>query len=730
VAVLVSGALSTACGGSDAEGVEAPSRPPIAVAEVAQVPVRSGHDVFGYCAASKGALMAIAVIERSSVTLYTSTSATLEEASFVAGPSLPELAGASVCSLVAMDEGFALGWVRSTTDGPLAIVQRLSDDGTPLTEPVPVAATSRDRFALVTGGGGLLYTARTLDSEQGGEIWIDTINGDQITSEPVATCASPSLPTLLPGVAGMDALYVCSDAETAELTLSQVVDGERQTAAIAALPAALGEPTLGAIDRGDHWAVIWSTSAVAAFPPLLAIDKQSLEVTEHAIAERTGVAPWDVRLLEQDAQLVLQATLCGLGTDTETDTAPCQVELCTLDLESKASNCSVLAANSSQLLLRERGAVLAFMELQQDSGGDLFTVAVDDEMAIAAVPAPVLGPGRLDPLRVDCVAGACTVFGREGASRIETVQGKDRSGTHRYGFWTLDNSADPSGVAREAVVLEASQQLVHSEIWGFDWSVGALWRTDEARRFGVLDAGGVRLRDQDLGDREPVALFHEDLGGVSRYRLFDFDAALDTPGLYLTTLDELETAPAARVGADRLELIGRCGSRYVGIDAQRRLMAFDPDLDPEFAAYSALPELAGGDGEIVRCLGERVVGVSYTSTELQLYREEPDGSFREWQFSDSASALPLAADAFRAAATRLDDGRMAFVLQPGAGFGVPLAAALIGETGEPEFVELPLPEGTTLAAAVTTARQLPRTIVLAWSEAATRDTNLSTFRLP
>src|SRR5262245_30975161 len=126
---LWGGLVALGCGGSDATVVKRPPAEPIDVASSTHVSLRRGNDVSRFCAATKGELSAFAVIEPSSVVLYTSTSAALEEASFSAGPPLPALETFGPCRLVATDDGFTLAWSGTTPDGTGVLVQRLSNDG-------------------------------------------------------------------------------------------------------------------------------------------------------------------------------------------------------------------------------------------------------------------------------------------------------------------------------------------------------------------------------------------------------------------------------------------------------------------------------------------------------------------------------------------------------------------------------------------------------------------------
>lgn len=724
------GLAATACGGSDETAAQGPPPPSVTDTVATHQTLRRGHDVLTYCAAKKGALTAIAAVEATGATLYTSTSAALEEASFVAGPELTSFDGLGQCQLAAAEDGFALAWAGNTPDGAAALVQRLADDGTPRGEPLPIASTSRERVALAVEGERL-FVGRVAGAGASAELWLDRVEGDEITSELVATCAVPSVPVLLPSAGGVDVLYVCGDEETAELILSQASDGERVTSVLESAATSLGEPALSALDRGDHFAVIWATSAATAFPPLLLVDKQTLELTEREFSGLSGGIPWELALLDGPDGPFLRANVCQEQMDD--GEIPCGVELCAPGSRDEAGDCSAFELdNSARLLPRGSGVTLAFLEFGDDGGGDLFTAALEPDLSLAAAPLPVVGPGRLDPLAVACEgegeSARCTVFGSEDASHLETAELGFRADARRYGFWTT--AEEPGGETDERVVLEASHRLIQSEIWGFDWSVGAVFMENGAERFAIFDPSGERVRHSDLGSRDPRALFHEHGEGVSRYRLFDLETTLDElGGLYLTTLDESGAGPASRVAPSALELVGRCGSRYVGVDSERRLHAYDPDADTEFQPGASLPELPPSEGELVRCLGQRIAGVSYGENETLLYREQPDGGFQEWRFSGTAEDWP-GAGAFRAAASELADGRLVFVLHPGVGFGVPLVALALGESGEFEAFELELPEGISPAAAAMPARQPPGALVLAWSHAATRETTLSTFALP
>ena len=286
-----------ACGGEDAE-VAHPPPPLLTAPELAgeHQLVREGSSIDGFCAARKTTLSAFAVIERRTLRLLTSSSPALDEPSFSAGPALAAFNGGTECALAATDSGFVVAWIGETSGGNGVFVQRLGDDGTALAEAVPVALSERQRITL-QADGERIHVGRVVAVDGGTEVWLDTVEGGDVSSELIDTCATPSLPVILAGDAGPDLFYTCSRTDVSELTLSSVRDGARTAQVLSLGDRRPIEVPLAVLDRGQDWAVAWP-SARGVFPTWLTLDKASLELSEQPIDSGQHSSSMDVWSLD------------------------------------------------------------------------------------------------------------------------------------------------------------------------------------------------------------------------------------------------------------------------------------------------------------------------------------------------------------------------------------------------------------------------------------------------
>ena len=716
------------CGGSDAETVRPPP-PALAPTELdgEHQLLRQGTSIDGFCAARRGALTAFAVIERRTLRLLTSNSPALEESSFSAGPPLAAFNGGTECALAATDSGFVVAWTGESSGGNAVFVQRLGEDGTALAEAVPVAPSERQRITL-RANGERLHVGRVIAVDGGSEVWLDSIDGGDVSSELIDTCETPSLPVIAPGDDGPDLFYTCSRLDVSELMLSSVRDGERSAQVLALGEQRVIEVPLAVHDRGQDWAVVWP-SRLGVFPGWLTIDKASLAVSEQALdsgQHPSSVDVWSLDLVSQQNTPLLRASLCA-----EVDlTIECWTEICTEPADGdRPSDCTRLEVSGASLLLpSDEGATLAYVELGDDGGVDLFSMAVvASAPAELRSPSPVLGPGRLEPRELSCFEGACSLFGREGGSR---VAGSEH---HRYGFWGVADTSDSSSRASEFIAFEAGGRVLDAGFWDWDWSVASAFRANGVGKFAVFVNGGLVL-DHELGELgEPLALFREDVVGSSRYRLLEGVTTGDVSAVDERLVNDLGVGERRRVAEQSFETIGRCDVGYFAIDADRKIYGYDPAVDAEFVVRGNLPARGVAGAELLRCAGQRIYGLIYSAMGMRLYREQDDGGFREWVYGDLEAdrglSVPPPNGPFGATAGRLRDGRVLFAAHPAGGFDASLVALVIGD-GEPEVFALGRPEASLINFAALPALGPADAIWFAWTDMATRSTTLSHWPLP
>jgi hypothetical protein len=717
------------CGGSDAE-VVSPPPPALTAPELGgeHQLVRAGIRIDGFCAARRGELTAFAVIEQRTLRLLTSSSPALEEPSFSAGPALSAFNGGTECALVATESGFVVAWTGEASGGGNGVfVQRLGDDGTALAEAVPVALSERQRITL-QADSERIHVGRVVAVDGGSELWLDSVEGGEVSSELIDTCEIPSLPVILPGDEGPDLFYTCSRHEASELALSSLRGGARTVQALSLGARRPIEVPLAALDRGQDWAVVWP-SELGLFPAWLTIDKVSLEVSEQTLDSGQypgSVDAWSLDLLLHEDQPLLRASLCA-----EVDlSVECWTEICTAPAEGEGpSSCKRLeVSGASRLLPGGAGATLGYFELGDDGGGDLFSTAV-----MASVPpelgspSPVVGPGLLEPRELSCIDGACSLFGREGGSR---VAGSEH---HRYGFWGVADTNDTSKRASEFIAFEADGRVLDAGFWDWDWSVASAFQAKGVAKLAVFVDSGLVL-DHELTDLgEPLALFREDVEGSSRYRLLESVTTIEGSAIDERLVDDLGVSERRRVARQSFATIGRCDVGYFAVDPDRKIYGYDPAVDAEFVVRGKLPVRGVAGSELLRCAGRRVFGLIHSAMGMRLYREQDDGSFREWVYgdveADQGLPLPPPNGPFGAAAGKLRDGRLVFAAHPAGGFEASLVALVIGD-GEPEVFALERPEPSLINFAALPALGPADTLWLAWTDMATRSTTLSHWSLP
>ncbi len=725
---MLAALAAVGCGGSDAEVVRPPPSPLTATElEGEHQLLREGVSIEGSCAARRGALTAFAVIEQRTLRLLTSSSPRLEESSFSAGPPLAAFNGGTDCMLAATDSGFVVAWTGETAGENGVFVQRLGEDGTALAEAVPVAPSERQRISL-QADGERIQVGRVVAVEGGDEVWLDSIEGGDVSSELIDTCERPSLPVIMPGADGPDLFYTCSRNDVSELTLSSVRDGERTTRALSLGEQRPIEAPLSVLDRGQDWAVVWP-SAPGVFPAWLTIDKESLELSEQALdsgQHPSSVDVWSLDLVLHQNKPLLRASLCA-----EVDlVVECWTEICAEPAGGNApSACTRVDVSGGSLLLPgEESATLGYVELGNDGGGDLFSVAVvANAPPELRSPSPVLGPGRLEPWELSCVEGACSLFGREGGSRVVGPE------HHRYGFWGVANTNDTSTRASEFIAFEADGRVLDAGFWDWDWSVASAFRANGVGKLAVFVDGGMVL-DHELTELgEPLALFREDVAGRSRYRLLESVTTGEGSAIEERLVDDLGVGERRRLAEQSFATIGRCDVGYFAIDADRKIYSYDPAVDAAFVVRGELPPRGVAGSELVRCGGQRVYGLIHSVTGMRLYREQDDGSFREWAYgdleADQGLSVPPPNGPFGATAGKLRDGRLVFAVHPAGGFEASLVALVIGE-GEPEVFALGRPEASLINFAALPALGPPDAIWFAWTDLVTRNTTLSRWALP
>jgi hypothetical protein len=725
--VLLLAALAVSgCGDPEAEVARPPPLAPLELGGEHQL-LRKGTSIQGACAARRGALTAFAVIEQRTLRLLTSSSPALEEPSFSAGPPLAAFNGGTECALVATDSGFAVAWTGETAAGNGVFVQRLAEDGTALGDVIPVASSELQRITL-QAEGSRIHVGRVVVGEGGREVWLDSVEGGDVKSELIDSCEIPSLPVVLPGNEGPDLFYTCSREDGSELTLSSVRDGARAVQVLSLGDRRPIELPLAVLDRGQDWAVVWP-SARGLFPAWLTIDKVSLEVGEQALGsgERpSNMDVWSLDLLLHGDEPLLRASLCA-----EVDlTVECWTEICSQPAGGNAPTaCMRLEVSGASLLLPgEESATIGYFELGADGVGDLFSAAV-----VASAPpqlrspSPVLGPGPLEPLELSCIDGACSLFGRESGSRIVAPE------HHRYGFWGVANTGDTSTRAGEFIAFEADGRVLNAGFWDWDWSVASAFRAQGVGKLAVFVDRGLVL-DHELTELgEPLALFREDVEGSSRYRLMEGVTTVDGSAIDERLVDELGVGERRRVAEQSFATIGRCDVGYFAVDAERKIYGYDPAVDAEFVVRGKLPVRGAAGSELLRCAGQRVYGLIHSLTGMRLYREQDDGSFREWVYgdveADQGLLIPPPNGPFGATAGKLRDGRVVFAAHPANAFEASLVAFVIGE-GEPEVFALGRPEASLINFAALPALGPADTIWFAWTDMATRSTTLSHWALP
>lgn len=724
---MVTALSAIACGhSSEADDPEpAPSLTPVPYAGEALL--RRGTEVDGFCAARRGSLTAFGAIERGELRVYTSNSPGLEEASFSAGPLLGARNGLTDCSLVATASGFAIAWLSSTDDRDGVSVLRLSSDGVPLGEPLTIPGHDRGRITLAAEGERI-YLGRIIDEDEieKTSIWIDTLEGNDLSSEVLDTCAVPSLPVILPTSGVPSVFHTCQRDGSTELVLSSIRNGLPARDVVALGGASFPNTPLAVVEDSNRWVAAWVTD-LGASPQLLTIEKETLEVDARPLEPTRGEGATHIASVDVGASST--GLLTTLRSCSETDgSVECWTDLCSLPSVSGPGRCTSLEVpDVSELLVQEGFATLAYLELADDGGGDLFTLPIDASGAAGPLASPVLGPGWLEPRRVSCFEGACSVFGREGGSR---AHGAERAS---YGFWSLSSTSDPTLPAVETPAFGALDPVVDSGFWDWDWSVASAFRTGTGARLGIFVSSGV-VAEHELGELgQALGLYREDYAGMSRYRLFEqFPSAAG--GEVSERVLDADLSDRRPVGARPLEAIASCGDGYIATDGERRLHRYRPDTEQAFIEGGRLPDRDSGSGELIRCLGQRAIGLVYGSAGMLLYRERADGTFRQWRYGDAEAgtgAFPPPPNApFGAVAGQLADGRLVFVVHPPGSFEVSLAALAIGESDEPQLFELERPEPWVISAASVPEVAPPGFVVLAWTDLASRSTWLSRWSLP
>ncbi|MDQ2646461.1 MAG: hypothetical protein M3020_21795, partial [Myxococcota bacterium] len=397
------GALLPGCAGDPGAGDEAgpAGPPPLELLAGNHSVLRRGADVSGYCAARSGARTAVAKIEAQRLAVLTSDSPELEQASFSAAPEVSGYDGAIECALAPTATGFATAWVSSSSEG-LVRVQRLSADGSPEGETIALGPSSFPRASLASDGERI-YVGRLATTAEGTEVWVDAIEGADVTSQLVTACEQPTLPALVTGPAGAGVFYACRGAEQVELF--GLLLGDDAPVSLGTAPLAMGQMAVSAVSFEDSWLVQWIPpgTAVDTLPPLLELDPETLEGTEHASAEREallGEEPWLVDLVVSGDTVFRQLGICTLA---DAEMPGCHIELCALNLMDESQSCSKIEQGGTPgtLLGSESGVSFLYFEQGLDFGGDLYSLALDRNAAVADKPRPITAPGPFAPLGVD-----------------------------------------------------------------------------------------------------------------------------------------------------------------------------------------------------------------------------------------------------------------------------------------------------------------------------------------
>jgi len=713
-------AVFAGCGDDPKLTTQETPREPLLVLGGTHTVLRHGSDVTGFCAARSGARTALAELDAEGLRVRTAEGASLDEASLGSGHDVPGFDGVATCTMTPTPSGFAVAWIGIDAESAVR-VQRLAGDGSPEGGLVTGGATTRQSVALAAAGDRI-YVGRVVDGAEGGEVWVDVLDGEGVTSERIATCSQPTLPELVADGEAVAAFYACAGAEQSELYAW--VLGDEEPVSLASAEAASGPNALAAAARdGDSWIVQWAPpgSVANALPPLFAVNRTTLEVSRHDNAERAGRPEGDVWFLDlvaEGARLYRQLASCA-GAD-----APepgCHVELCSLDVESSSEQCTLLEQSvPGALLPREAGATFTFLEASEDAGADLYSVVLDEAFAVAEGPVSTHAPGRFQPLAVDCSGSWCTVLGREGQSRLA---GPD---VHRYGFWTLEDAWSPGSPVEKSIVLEAGGPVVTSGVEASDWSAGMAHFGEAGLEVGSYRASGAAFRRTVADAFDPTALFFE--SSEERYRLFEYDAT----GVFVSrTVDAESAGPKVPVGVSTLEVVCGHGGSYTALDPQARVHYRIGEGG--ISAGEPLPAVREGSRELVSCLGESLFGLAFNGTGARVYRGTPGDqgalAFESFDFNDAAANGALGAG-FGAVFGTLADERAVFYLQRAGGFVEPLVALVLGVEGEPALYALELPSDTVLHAAAAPRSGEPGALRLVWSALGSRDALVSSWPLP
>lgn len=718
--LIVLGPLLSGCGDDPAPDRTEPVAPPLEVLAGSHSVLRRGANVSGFCAARKGARTAVATIASDRLEVLTSDSPALGEASFGAAPEVPGFDGSIDCSLVSTATGFASAWVSSGSEG-LVRVQGLSDDGSAAGDATTAGPSSLPRVSLASDGDQV-YVGRLASVAEGTEIWVDAIEGGDVTSRRVALCAQPTLPALVVSEGTVGVFYACRGAEEAELFGALL--GDEEPVSLRTAPAEAGQMAVAAVSLEGAWLVQWLPPGTPAnaLPPLLEVDPETLEASEHEGAERQpspGREPWFVNLTTSSQRLFRQLGIC---TVADAEIPGCHVELCSLSLASGTEHCRTLEQQGppGALLPSGSGATLIYSERAPDFAGDLYSLVLDENLEASGSPSPVVTAGAFAPLGVDCSDVWCTVLGQEGQS---VLAGAD---AHRYGFWTTEDVSNADAPVEKKLVLEANGPVLASSVDAANWTAGLAYRDAAGLRVGAFSAGGPLFTQPVADAGDPAALFFE--ASDARYRLFEHgsDGALAS-----RVVDAGAAGPATAVDAPVLQVMCSARDGYLALDPQTR--AYYRLRAGEVTGGELLPPIREGSREVWRCIGDSLFGLAYNGTGVLVYRGLP-GDTGEWRFETWTLGKPEGDGAlvggFGAVAADLADERAVFFVERAGGFGEPLVAIVLGKQGKPSTYALEVPEEALLIAAAAPALGDPTVLRLAWSDLGSRTATASTWALP
>jgi hypothetical protein len=718
--LVVLGPLLSGCGDDPAPERTEPVAPPLEVLAGSHSVLRRGADVSGYCAARKGARTAVATIASDRFEVLTSDSPALEEASFGAAPEVPGFDGSIDCSLVPTATGFASAWVSSGSEG-LARVQGLADDGSVVGDTITAGPSSLPRVSLASDGDQV-YVGRLASSAEGTEVWVDAIEGGNVTSRRVALCEQPTLPALVASEGTLGVFYACRGAE--EVELFGALLGDEEPVTLGTAPAQAGQIALAAVSLEGAWLVQWIPPGTPAdaLPPLLDIDPETLEATERESAARQpspGMEPWFVNLIASSEGVFRQLGIC---TAADAEIQGCHVELCSLSLASGTEQCTMLEQRESPgaLLPSGSGATFMYSERAPDFGGDLYTLVLDENLEATGSPSPVVTAGAFAPLGVDCSDTWCTVLGREGQSLLA---GAD---AHRYGFWTTEDVSNANAPVEKKLVLEANGPVLASSVDAANWTAGLAYWDATGLRVGGFGASGPLFTQPVADAGDPAALFFE--ASDARYRLFErrSDGALAS-----RIVDAGGAGPATSVDAPALQVMCSSADGYLALDPGTR--AYYRLRAGEVTGGELLPPIREGSREVWRCVGDALFGLAYNGTGALVYRGLPGATgevrFETWTFG-KPEADGASGGGFGAVAADLADERAAFFVEHAGGFGKPLVAIVLGKQGKPSTYALDVPEEALLIAAAAPALGDPRVLRLVWSDLGSRTATASTWALP